>query len=335
MNLKDTSCKPCSTLLWDQKFYINLQQEVQPFNDLHLFRSLTQAYTGNNVFWSTPSPEPDLNDIFWQKVETSLNNNHICEAAQILAASILKWQSNPEKILFVSILRAGVPIADWLCRLLPGSVGAATSLFAGLGIDRAALNALQMDFPDRQIIFVDGWTGRGGVARELAALEVGPLAVLIDPWGWADFSGIQDDIFCPSACFTGVATLGFSRTFFVDNEHFFSAYKFSDKFTKPELIKTWQNCCPDNPTSPLKLKINNFFTKTDLRIHSNEVCRALINAAPKTLYFADDKSYVQDNFSLLLNLAEKRSVPLKYNATHLKKLKTRVACNLTTSLSPA
>ncbi|MBW2100715.1 MAG: hypothetical protein JRG68_08205, partial [Deltaproteobacteria bacterium] len=217
-----------------------------------------------------------------------------------------------------------------LCQLLPGSVGAAVSLFVGLGIDTVALNRLRSDFPDRSIVFVDGWTGRGGVAKAISSLEAGPLAVLIDPWGWADFSGIQEDVFCPSACFTGLATLGFSRTFFVDENKLFSAYKFADKFSQTELVKSWQNLCPKKILTPRKNYINKFFTETPLRIHSNEVCRALINAAPKTLFFADDKSFAEQNFSLLIKLAEKRSVPLEFNVKHLKGMKTKVACSFET-----
>ncbi|MEA2059560.1 MAG: tellurite-like stress resistance cysteine protease StiP [Thermodesulfobacteriota bacterium] len=316
-------------LSWNQRFYLNLEEEVHPFNDLNLFRPLDKAYTGNNTFWSTPSPEPDLNDAFWRDVELSFKNDStIQKAVQHLAASILQKYPNPEKILFVSILRAGVPITDWLCQLLPGSMGAAISLFVGLGIDRQALNRMRRDFPDRSIIFVDGWTGRGGVAKTIFALDRGPLAVLMDPWGWADFFGIQADVFCPSACFTGLATLGFSRTFFVDKNNFFSAYRFSDAFSHQELIKCWQDSCPRHPTSPPKSRINKFFTETPLRIHSNEVCRALINAAPETLFFADDKSFAEQNFSLLLKLADQRSVPLKFNVNHVKELNTKVACSL-------
>ena len=329
----DPPFRSCKRPSWDQLFYLRLEEEVHPFKDINRFRSLNQAYTGNNTFWSTPSPEPDLSDAFWKSVSTAFNEDNGLQAIALnLAESILQKYPDPEKILFVSILRAGVPITDWLCRLLPGSVGAAISLFVGLGIDTVALNRICKDFPDRSIIFVDGWTGRGGVAKVVSALNQGPLAVLIDPWGWADFSGIQEDVLCPSACFTGLATLGFSRTFFVDQQNFFSAYRFPETFLQHELIQDWQNRCPVHPilSSPQKGKdrVKKFFIETPFRIHSNEVCRALINAAPKTLFFADDPAFVEEKFSLLLKLAVQRSVPVEFNVTHLKELKTKVACRL-------
>jgi len=341
---------------WNQRFYLKLEEKVHPFNEPHRFRPLSRAYNGNSTFWATPSPEPDLNDAFWQNVESSCKEHYgIYNAAQNLAASILQWQPDPEKIIFVSILRAGVPVTEWLCTMLPGSVGAALSLFVGIGIDQVALAAIERDFPDRHIIFVDGWTGRGGVAREIAKLNRGPLAVLIDPWGWADFSGAREDLFCPSASFTGLATLGFSRTFFVDSDRLFSAYRFSEEFAKPEIVKQWQLSSPEYPpyyvtqsystqsktdntqfrtehtqfkTESTQSQIKRFYADTSLRVHSNEVCRALINAAPDTLFFADDKLSVQEQFPLLLELADQRGVEAEFNVGHLKKLKTRVACSL-------
>lgn len=325
--------RSCNGHLWDQLFYLRLEEEVHPFKNSHRFRSLNQAYTGNNTFWATPSPEPDLADDFWRGVTAAFNrDNALQEIAQNLATAILKQYPDPDKIVFVSILRAGVPVTDWLCRLLPGAVGVATSLFVGLGIDTVALNRICTDFPDRSIVFVDGWTGRGGVASVISALHQGPLAVLIDPWGWADFSGIQEDVLCPSACFTGLATLGFSRTFFVDQQNCFSAYRFPETFLQHGVVQDWQRRCPADSSLSLGWKgegrLHKFFEKTPLRIHSNEVCRALINAAPETLFFLDDTVVAEEKFNLLLELAAQRSVPVEFNVAHLKALKTKVACRL-------
>jgi hypothetical protein len=315
---------------WNQRFYINYIEEIDPFNESHRFRPLDCAYSGNNSFWATPSPEPELDDTFWQNILEYMKSDAILEAAQSLAAVITQWQPNPEKLLFAAILRAGVPIADWLCQMLPGSKVASLSLFVGLGIDQVALTQLQSDNPDRAIVFVDGWTGRGGVSREIAKLKVGPLAVLIDPWGWADFSGIQEDILCPSACFTGLATLGFSRTFFIDYQHVFAAYRFPNSYLRNDVISAWQGLSPKQPTNPASAITVKYFKDTQLRIHSNEVCRALINAAPVTLFFADSQKYVNEHFALLLALAERREITVTYNQTFLKEYRTRVACTLKT-----
>jgi len=316
--------------VWNQKIYVRLGKEIEPFRDYQYFRPLSKAYDGDNTFWSVPSPEPDLDDTFWEKVASSLNDDNVGEAACCLAREISRWEPDGKNLVFAAILRAGVPIADWLCRLLPGAEAVAMSLFVGLGIDQMALELLREDYPDRKIVFVDGWTGRGGVARAIRKLNAGPLAVLNDPWGWADFSGCQEDIFCPTACFTGAATLGFSRTFFSDAKSLFAAYRFPLRHCRYDLVEKWQSCCPaeisgNYPASENKRK--DFFMQTDLRLHSNEVCRALINADPDTICFLNDAACVKANYPLLLGLAERRKVKVAYEISELENYKTRVACS--------
>lgn len=318
--------------LWQQDVYAELLETVDPFNDLDRFRPLHRAYTGDNTFWQTPSPEPPLPDAFWQRLKDLLDNPEIQNAVQILAGRIAEWEADGSRLVFAAILRAGVPIADWLSRLFPGSVAASLSLFVGLGIDQTALHMLQTVYPDRKIIFVDGWTGKGGVSRAIASLKAGPLAVLNDPWGWADFCGSREDIFCPTACFTGAATLGFSRTFRQEDKQLFGAYRFPEACTQPHLVKQWQSLCPSRIIggSPADGENRQFFQETALRLHSNEVCRALINADPKIIYFADDKKYVYRHYSLLLELAERRKVPVLFDRPDLKRYLTRAACELNT-----
>ena len=315
--------------IWGQYLCIDFLKEIDPFADLKYFRPLDMAYTGDNTFWTIPSPEPDLDSEFWDFLKSNLYDEKIRKIALNLATQISDWESDGNKLVFAAILRAGAPVADWLCRLMPGSEAASLSLFVGLGIDKVAVRALERKFPHRKIVFVDGWTGRGGVAKTIKKFGNYPLAVLIDPWGWADFTGCKDDVFCPTACFTGASTLGFSRTFFVDESSLFAAYRFPEKYCRYDLVETWQKACPD--FSEKKEKIDGpvrFFRETALRIHANEVCRALINADPLTIFFLDTKEYVKENFSLLLALAKRRKIKIEYNAGFLSDYLTKVACSL-------
>ncbi len=310
---------------WDQLLCARLREEVHPFNEPERFRALNQAYDGRNTFWSVPSPEPDLSDSFWENLTHHVKTaDPVADAAGRLAAAILEKYPDPNRLAFAAILRAGVPVADWLQKLLPGSVGAAISLFVGIGVDRVGLAEFQNRHPDRTLIFVDGWTGKGGVADELKRLGLGPLAVLIDPWGCADFTGIETDLFCPSACFTGPATLGFSRTFFTTESEPFSAYRFPASFLRPEVIAAWRDRAPATPTAPPE-RAGRFSVATDLRVHSNEVCRALINAAPRELLFAESPADAREHFELLLELADARRVPVAFDRRDLADLRTRVA----------
>jgi Phosphoribosyl transferase (PRTase) len=318
--------------LWPFPVYARFLGEVDPYADSSLFRPLGQSYTGEKTYWRTPSPEPNLSPAFWNTLPTYFGDEEVKQAAQILAASLLADGREPRHIVFAAILRAGVPVADWLCRLLPGARAGALSLFTGLGIDRRALKALEEDHPDREVIFVDGWTGRGGVARELQGQGLRPLAVLIDPWNVADFAGTSEDILCHSACFTGPATLGFSRTFFIDEGQIFGAYVFPREYRRPDVVRAWQATCPP-PTNAAggRQKRRRFHADTDLRVHGNEVCRALINALPGAIYFADTAAKASADFGLLLELAERRKVPAHFSQKFLNEYQTRVACSIVTT----
>jgi hypothetical protein len=311
--------------MWGHPVYAQFLPEIDPFHNPDLFRPLAQAYNGINTFWSIPSPEPDLPDWFWAQLAEQLVNDPLRAAATALAAQIAAWEPNFERLMMVSILRAGVPIADWLTQLLPGSQTVSMSLFVGLGIDSVALSTLQQAYPEHRLLFVDGWTGRGGVARELAKLNIAPLATLLDPWGWADFSGTQTDLFCPTACFTGPTTLGFSRTFFTEPIRMFSAYLFPESYTRLDLVRQWQRGCKPVPVAVSHTR-KRFFQETTLRVHSNEVCRALINGNPGTIYFAESHSQVETDYALLLALAELRHISVMFEVTWLRDYQTKVAC---------
>ncbi len=88
---------------------------------------------------------------------------------------------------------------------------------------------------------------------------------------------------------------------------------------------------PKHPAKHTQVDRVQFYKDTSLRIHSNEVCRALINAAPDTLLFANSQQYVNEHYELLLALADRREVSIKYDQVFLKEYQTRVACTLETA----
>lgn len=314
--------------LWQQTVYAELLEEVDPRTQLDRFRPRHVGYTGNLNFWATPSPEPCLSDNLVSRLTQPVpEGSSLLVAANNLAAQI-KSQYEEDKILFVAILRAGVPVAQWLTQLVHNSAAVATSLFVGHGIDQASLASIKRDHPDRRIIFVDGWTGKGGVAGELAKLGEGPLAVLSDPWCLADLRGTSEDLLSPSACFTGPTTLGFSRTFTRKPDSIFGTYQFPSSQLNPEIVNAWCVSCKSCETKLDQASGNRIQHETELRVHSNEVCRALINSNPGELYFAGSAAHARDRFSLLLELADAQNVPQKYNVRELSALNTSVACSL-------
>ncbi len=98
----------------------------------------------------------------------------------------------------------------------------------GRGIDRAALDYITDHHDPKSVVFVDGWTGKGAIARELAAALAeysasgGPtlssdLAVLADPGHCVRTYGTRDDFLIASACLNSTVSGLVSRTVLNDD----------------------------------------------------------------------------------------------------------------------
>jgi hypothetical protein len=84
-------------------------------------------------------------------------------------------------------------------------------------MDPVALRHLALHHDPRDVVFVDGWTGKGAIARELAAAVAGSpfdprLAVLADPGSCVTTFGTRDDFLVPSACLNSTVSGLVSRT---------------------------------------------------------------------------------------------------------------------------
>lgn len=136
-------------------------------------------------------------------------------------------------IVLVSLARAGTPVGilmrRWAARVhgmqLPHY---AVSIVRGRGIDFAALNYLAHQHDPSWIVFVDGWTGKGAIARELTdALKAyangggvafnDDLAVLADPGHCVRTYGTRDDFLIASACLNSTVSGLVSRTVLNDD----------------------------------------------------------------------------------------------------------------------
>ena len=125
--------------------------------------------------------------------------------------------------VLVSLARAGTPVGILLRRWLAFAHGVeaphyAVSIVRGRGIDAVAVGHVLARHPAAAVRFVDGWTGKGAIARELAA-AVRPwpgldprLAVLADPGSCTDLYGTRDDFLIPSACLNSTVSGLVSRT---------------------------------------------------------------------------------------------------------------------------
>ncbi|MEU3885785.1 phosphoribosyltransferase [Streptomyces sp. NPDC029041] len=151
----------------------------------------------------------------------------IAQAVGVVTETVLAERS-PRPVL-VSLARAGTPVGILMRRWAQHRHGLdlphyAVSIVRGRGIDANALRWLAEHHDPRDVVFVDGWTGKGAITRELAqALEefeksdgvtgFSPeIAVLADPGSCVRTYGTREDFLIPSACLNSTVSGLISRT---------------------------------------------------------------------------------------------------------------------------
>ncbi|MDQ2750761.1 MAG: TRSP domain-containing protein, partial [Actinomycetota bacterium] len=136
-------------------------------------------------------------------------------------------ERGPRTVL-ASLARAGTPVGILMRRWAQHGHGwdlphYAVSIVRGRGIDTVALRYLAAKHDSAEVMFVDGWTGKGAIARELAAAVVSAnaelgaafspdLAVLADTGHCVEMFGTREDYLIPSACLNSTVSGLVSRT---------------------------------------------------------------------------------------------------------------------------
>jgi hypothetical protein len=139
-----------------------------------------------------------------------------------LVTELVLAERGPAPVL-VSLARAGTPVGILMRRWARFAHGRtlphyAVSIVRGRGIDRVALEYLAAHHDPADVVFVDGWTGKGAIARELTAALAetagfsADLAVLADPGHCVRTFGTRADFLIPSACLNSTVSGLVSRT---------------------------------------------------------------------------------------------------------------------------
>ncbi|MBP5939863.1 phosphoribosyltransferase [Streptomyces acidiscabies] len=151
----------------------------------------------------------------------------LAQAVGVVTETVLAERS-PHPVL-VSLARAGTPVGVLMRRWAQHRHGLdlphyAVSIVRGRGIDANALRWLAEHHDPADVVFVDGWTGKGAITRELAAAirefeEAGgaagfdpEIAVLADPGSCVRTYGTREDFLIPSACLNSTVSGLISRT---------------------------------------------------------------------------------------------------------------------------
>ena len=136
----------------------------------------------------------------------------------------LIYKDKGENAVLVSLARAGTSIGVMLKHYMDRKYGInvahyTISIIRGRGIDKNAMDYILARHRPQDIQFIDGWTGKGAITRQLEEAmqdypQVSPgLGVLSDPAYISEKCGTHDDFLIASSCLNSTVSGLLSRTF--------------------------------------------------------------------------------------------------------------------------
>lgn len=179
-------------------------------------------------------PSDDYLALFYQAIAG--NQDRMAKHLIVLAERIAATRTSC--ITLVSLARAGTPIGVLLKHILKRHFNRTVSHYSisilrDIGIDQNALRFILKNHSSESLVFVDGWTGKGVIARQLAAsLQAfaindgvtipAELYVLADLSGSASVAASSEDYLIPS-CLLNATVSGLVSRSIYDNRSLNSA----------------------------------------------------------------------------------------------------------------
>ncbi|MDD5578287.1 MAG: tellurite-like stress resistance cysteine protease StiP [Methylobacter sp.] len=175
-------------------------------------------------------PSDEYLNLFHQAM--ALNQDRMAEHLLTLAERILATRAGG--ITLVSLARAGTPVGVLLKHVLKRYSGQeaahySISIIRDIGIDQNALRFILQSHSAESLVFVDGWTGKGVIARQLEnslddfAVSDGikipaELYVLTDLSGFAAVAASSEDYLIPSSILNATVSGLTSRSVYDKNQ---------------------------------------------------------------------------------------------------------------------
>lgn len=253
------------------------------------------------------------------------------------------------EVVLVSLARAGIPIGILIKRYIRMKYKInvphySISIIRGRGIDDNAMKYLLNRYEARQLLFVDGWIGKGAILNELkkeiAAYEgvSSDIAVIADPANVTELCGTHEDILIPSSCLNSTVSGLVSRTFLrsdiIGKDDFHGAVYYGE-LKNSDLSYDFINaiekefCMENQDNGPViqgqgideVRKIGEQFKISDINLIKpgiGEATRVLLRRVPWKILI--DERYKGDpQLGHLVRLAEEKNVPVEYYPlTHYK-----------------
>lgn len=247
-----------------------------------------------------------------------------------------------ENTVLVSLARAGIPIGILLKHYIHWKYGVtmphySISIIRGRGIDDTAMQYLLKKYTPRQLLFVDGWIGKGAILKELkkdiAAYQgvSAEIAVLADPANVTKLCGTHEDILIPSSCLNCTVSGLISRTFLrediIGEGEFHGAVYYGEcenaDLSYPFIHAIEAEFVMENQTEAETVKGSGMDEVSELARHFGiedinfikpgigETTRVLLRRVPWKVLI--DKRYKNDrSLAHILRLAEEKCVPVEY-----------------------
>ncbi len=169
-------------------------------------------------------PTDEYMSLFYRSLEDT--KHKVAVAVGIVAEQIIAERGF--NVALVSLARAGTPIGVLIKRYISYKYNRelphySISIIRDRGIDDQALDYIRNAHPEHEITFIDGWTGKGAITKELTksvsqynetngTTLSSKLAVLADPGDCSELYGTREDFLIPSACLNSTVSGLVSRT---------------------------------------------------------------------------------------------------------------------------
>lgn len=255
------------------------------------------------------------------------------------------YRQKGEKPVLVSLARAGSPVGVLMKRYLQYRYSIVAphysiSIIRGKGIDENALRYILEKHPDGRIVFIDGWTGKGSITKELktsiAAFNAkygtdidDGLVVLADPAKKSKICGTRKDVCIPNACLNSTVSGLVSRTIhnrdYIGPEDFHGAKFFAEleneDYSNSFVFQVSRYFSTVNPECDLKTDLEytgriierlrkdfGITDETKIKLSIGETSRAVIRRMPEVILVKDRGN---PDLKFVLHMAEQKNIEVK------------------------
>lgn len=313
-------------------------------NDVSLEEKERQIQSGINyseMICKEESVGTEINTIFQQML--SEKSEELAKYISNICAQV--YTQKGKDIVIVSLARAGSPVGVLMRRYFQYKYQLdiphySISIIRDKGIDENALHYIRKNHPQKQMIFVDGWTGKGSITSELRKsinqynkkygtnIDDG-LVVLADPAKKSAISGTKKDVCIPNACLNSTVSGLVSRTIhnaeFVHTDEFHGAKYFAHLenedfsnlfihevekgFSKES--EEYTEACDEEYVNRVISQLKKDFPRLHsqkIKLSIGETSRAVIRRKPKIILV---KNLDNPDLKFILHMAKEKNIEVK------------------------